>query len=107
MRLTNVMITNTTLMHINRNMRSLDSIIRQIETGKKIQRPSDNPIIAARALIFRTSVNENAQYQRNVEQGMSWMQVTESTVNNINDQLLKELRTLAVQGASGHNTFEN
>jgi flagellin-like hook-associated protein FlgL len=46
-------------MHINRNMRSLDRIIRQIETGKRIQRPSDGPIIASRALMFRTSLHEN------------------------------------------------
>ncbi|MCL1884856.1 MAG: hypothetical protein FWF81_14015 [Defluviitaleaceae bacterium] len=107
MRLTNVMMTNTTLMHINRNMRNLDSIIRQIETGQLVQRPSDNPIIASRALMFRTSVHENAQFQRNVNQGVAWMNVTESTFNNINRELLFEMRNLAVQGANGDNNLEN
>jgi flagellar hook-associated protein 3 FlgL len=101
------MMTNTTLMHINRNMRNLDNIIRQIETGKRIQRPSDDPIIASRALMFRTSVHENMQFQRNVDQGVAWMNVTESTFNNINRELLFEMRTLAVQGANGDNNLGN
>ena len=107
MRLTNVMMTNTTLMHINRNMRNLDKIIRQIETTKKIQKPSDDPIIASRALIFRTSVHETEQFKRNVDQGVAWMNVSESTFNNINSELLKTMRTLAVQGANGDNNLEN
>jgi flagellin-like hook-associated protein FlgL len=94
-------------MHINRNMRKLDGIIRQIETGQRIQRPSDDPIIASRALMFRTSVHENAQFQRNVDQGVAWMNVTESTFNNINKELLFEMRNLAVQGANGDNNLQN
>jgi flagellin-like hook-associated protein FlgL len=88
-------------------MRNLDNIIRQIETTKRIQRPSDDPIIASRALMFRTSVHENEQFQRNVDQGMAWMNVTESTFNNINRELLMEMNTLAVQGANGDNNLDN
>jgi len=93
-------------MHINRNMRNLDNVIRQIETGKRIQRPSDDPIIASRALMFRTSVHENLQFQRNVDQGIAWMNVTETTFNNINKELLFEMRNLAVQGANTPNNLE-
>ncbi|MCL1863590.1 MAG: hypothetical protein FWF78_08495 [Defluviitaleaceae bacterium] len=107
MRLTNAMMTNTTLMHINRNMRRLDGIIRSIETGQRIQRPSDDPIIASRALMFRTSVHENMQFQRNVDQGIAWMNVTESTFNNINQELLFQMRNLVVQGANGDNNVTN
>jgi flagellin-like hook-associated protein FlgL len=100
MRLTNVMMTNTTLLHINRNMRSLHHAENQRATGQKIQRPSDDPIIASRALMFRTSVHENEQFQENVRQGMAWMNVTESSFNNINKELLFEIRNLAVTGAT-------
>jgi len=92
-------------MHINRNMRNLDRVIRSIETGKRIQRPSDDPIVASRALMFRTSVHENEQFRRNVDQGSAWMNVTESTFNNINRELLFEIRNLVVQGANGDNNL--
>lgn len=107
MRLTSVMMTNTTLMHINRNMRNLNNIIRSLETGQRIQRPSDDPIIASRALLFRTSVSENTQFQRNVEQGMAWMNVSEAAFDSINSRTLFEIRNLAVQGANGDNNLEN
>ena len=107
MRLTSAMMNNTTLLHINRNMRNLDRIIRQTETGKRVTRPSDDPIIASRALMFRTSVHENLQFERNADQGVAWMNVTESTFMNINTQLLFEIRNLAVRGANGDNYLTN
>jgi len=107
MRLTNTMMTNTSLMHINRNMRNFDRITRSIETGRRIQRPSDDPIIAARALLFRTSVHETEQFQRNVNQGLSWMTMSETTFNNINGDLMLELRNLATRGANFDNNLDN
>ena len=103
MRITNAMMTNTTLMHINRNQRNLNDIIRQIETGKRVSRASDDPIIASRALKFRAGLAETVQFQRNVENGLAWMNVTESSFNNINAELLAEIRALLVQGATGTN----
>ncbi|MCL1843309.1 MAG: hypothetical protein FWF79_05810 [Defluviitaleaceae bacterium] len=105
-RLTNAMMTNTTLMNINRNIRSLDEVVRQIETKRLIQRPSDNPIIASRALLFRTSLSENVQFLRNVDQGVTWMNVTESTFDSINSRLLFELNRLTVQGATDSYNLE-
>ena len=105
MRLTSVMMANTSLMHINRNMRNLDSIIRSIDTGKRIQRPSDDPIIAARALMFRTSVHENEQFQRNVDNGFAWMDMTEATFDSINRSILLEMNNLVVRGANGDLTM--
>jgi len=99
-RITNAMMTNTTLKHINRNMRNLDEIIRQIETTQRIQRPSDDPIRASRSMKFRTNIAENEQFHRNVLNGMAWMNVTESAFNNINSELIRTIRELAVQGAT-------
>ena len=107
MRITHAMMTNTTLMHINRNMRNLDAIVRQMETTKRISMPSDDPIRAARALKFRTASVENEQFQRNVNNGLAWMNVTESAFNNINQELLRQIRELAVQGANDTLNLDN
>jgi flagellin-like hook-associated protein FlgL len=94
-------------MHINRNMRNLDNIIRQLETTKRVSRPSDDPLIASRALKFRSSVTEVQQFQRNVDFGRSWMDVTESSFLNILDHQLQEIRQLLVTGASGTYNIDN
>ena len=103
MRITNGMMTNTTLLHINRNMRNLDHIIRQIETTKRIGVPSDNPIIAARALKFRTGVIENEVFRNNVNSAKAWMTITDSALTNINSELLARINELLV--AATTNTY--
>lgn len=50
MRVTNQIMTNNTLANINTNKLNLMKIEEQYETGKKIQRPSDDPVVG---LIFR------------------------------------------------------
>ncbi|MCL2204237.1 MAG: hypothetical protein FWB88_09910 [Defluviitaleaceae bacterium] len=107
LRLTSSMINNTTLLHVNRNMRNLDTIIRTLETTKRVSRPSDNPLVASRALKFRAGVREAQQFQRNVEFGQAWMDVTESSFLSILDNQMQDIRRLLVAGASGTYNIEN
>jgi flagellin-like hook-associated protein FlgL len=101
------MMTNSTLMHINRNMRQLDEVMRQMASTKRVERGSDDPIIASRALKFRAGISENEQFQRNVAAGHAWMNVTESTFHNINSHLMFEIQRLTTQGATQTNNLDN
>lgn len=99
MRVTSQMTTNTILANINRNLGLVDKYNTQGSTGKKIQAPSDDPIIASRALKFRTILAENAQYMKNTEQAKSWLDVTEGAIQNINS-IASKMKELMQQGAS-------
>lgn len=100
MRITNGMIINNTLNNMYRNLGALNKTYAQMSTGKKIQTVSDNPIIAGRALKLNTTVLETTQYERNVKEAISWMDITESGLNNITE-ILKTIRTKFVQASSG------
>ena len=100
MRVTNGMIRNTTLNGLYNNMSTLNKTYAQMTTGKKIQTVSDDPIIAGRALKLTTSVLENTQYQSNTKEALSWMEVTEGALKNMNE-ILTTIRTKCVQGADG------
>jgi flagellar hook-associated protein 3 FlgL len=83
-----------------------------METGKKIQQPSDDPIVAARALKFRTAYSETEQYMRNVQQGLSWMQVTEAGFRNAMEMLVGNgndggIRQLCVSASSSDKTYSD
>lgn len=106
MRITNNMLINNMLNNIGNNLTRMDKYQNQMATGKRIQLPSDDPVIAARALKLRTDVSEVDQYQRNIKDAQSWLDITESTLNNIGD-VLKRTRELAVQAANGTNTPED
>ena len=86
--------------NINRNKNKLSGLDEQYASGKKIQRPSEDPIIAVRALKLRTNLSElNQYYEKNIPDAMSWMDVTESALTNIND-ILTKVNTYCVQGTS-------
>jgi flagellar hook-associated protein 3 FlgL len=79
---------------------------QQMSSGKKIQKASENPIIASRALKFRTTISQIGQYKTNTEDAMSWLEVTEQSISNTTD-ILKRVRDLSVQGASDTLTTMN
>lgn len=99
MRITNNMMTNSMLNRINKNMSNLDTYYTQLSSGKKIQKPSENPIVGSRALKFRNIVSSTEQYTSNSKQAYSWMETTESAFTNITS-LLTSMSELCVQGGN-------
>ena len=101
MRVTNQIMTNNTLSNINTNKVNLMNIEEQYQTGKKIQRPSDDPVVAVRALKLRNNLTEIKQYyKKNVPDAKSWIQVTESALTQVTD-ICSTLHQLANQGSNG------
>jgi len=107
MRITNKMMTNNVLHNINNNKNLLSNLENQYSTGKKIQKPSDDPIIAVRALKLRTNLSELNQYvEKNIPDALSWMDTTESSLSVVN-QILRQMNTYCNQGANDTLTAED
>ena len=83
MRVTNFMTHNQSLNNINRNMRHLQRLYEQSTSTKEITRPSQDPLIASRALRFRTRIDQIGQHLQNAESGQAWMNVSESAMFNM------------------------
>ncbi len=98
--------TNSVLSNINRNRQKMSKLEMQMVTGKKIQRASENPIVASRALKFRATMKRIGQYETNTKDAMSWLEVTEQSVTNTTS-MLKRIRELGVSGSNGSLTTEN
>ncbi len=107
MRITNKMMTNNALYNINTNKNLLDLLEKQYSSGKKITRPSDDPIIAVRALKFRTNLTEIEQYtEKNIPDALNWMEVTEGALDTINS-IISQMNTYCNQGANDYMTAED
>ncbi|HOM01323.1 MAG TPA: flagellar hook-associated protein FlgL [Acetivibrio sp.] len=106
MRITNNMIVNNMINNIGKNLARMDKYQQMLATGKKITVPSDDPVVAARALKLRTDVAQIEQYKTNVEDALSWLEITESAITNVGD-ILQRARELAVQASSGTATEED
>ncbi|MCR5799391.1 MAG: hypothetical protein K6G69_04890 [Lachnospiraceae bacterium] len=88
MRITTKVIQNNTLSNINSNKVLQDKLSNQMSTQKKINRPSDDPVVAIRALRLRTNVSQVTQYyEKNVPDAKSWMQITEDALTSVSEVL--------------------
>lgn len=78
----------------------MSTLENQYSTGKRILRPSDDPIVAVRALKLRSNLTELSQYlEKNIPDAESWMDVTESALDNVNT-ILTQMNKYCVQGSS-------
>ncbi len=101
MRITNKIIQNNNLNNINTNKIYQDRLSTQMSTQKKVNRPSDDPVVAIRALRLRGSVSEVTQYySKNIPDAESWLEVTEGALKNLTE-ILTDMRSQCVKGANG------
>ena len=100
MRITSNMILHNAATNINGNKVLVDKGNNQMTTQTKIQRPSEDPVVAVRSLALQTRLSKiNQYYETNIPDAEQWMDVTETAMNNIIDNIT-ELKKLCVQGST-------
>ncbi len=101
MRITNKIIQNNNLNNINTNKIYQDKLSTQMSTQKKINRPSDDPVVAIRALRLRSSVSEVTQYySKNIPDAESWLSVTEDALKNLTEVITSMIEQ-CTKGSNG------
>jgi flagellar hook-associated protein 3 FlgL len=99
MRITNNMMVANSIWNLNQNLERLSKAQAKGSSQSKIQLPSDDPVIATRAIKYRNYVAKVEQYQKNVEDAASWQAVTDSALSDLGD-VIKKLRDLTSQAAT-------
>lgn len=72
----------------------------QLATGKKITKPSDDPVVAMKGMFYRSGLTEVEQYKRNLSELYLWMENSEAGIEQANNGL-QRVRELVVQGKNG------
>jgi flagellar hook-associated protein 3 FlgL len=99
-RVTQNMLNSNMLRNLHKSMRNMDKLQQQLASGKKVSRPSDDPVIATRGMFYRSSLMENEQYQRNVDEAQSWMDLTDKSLDEVGN-VLKRVQELLVYSGDG------
>ena len=84
-------------------MRNLAEIMRlntQVSSGKKINKPSDDPAGAARALDYKVAIDAGEQYGKNVADASNAIGFAENTLGSVSSALVRA-KELALQAANG------
>lgn len=100
MRITNSMMVSNTIWNMNKSMERLSKAQQRESTQSKIQLPSDDPVVATKAVKYRNYVAKVERYQKNADDAESWQKVTDNALSDLGDAL-KQLRDLTSQASSG------
>ena len=98
-RITHGMMQRNVLADLNSVSARLSKTQQQIASNKEIERPSDDPFEASRAMALRQSLAATRQQSRNAQDAMGWQEATEQSLGQITD-LVHRARELVVRGAT-------
>lgn len=99
MRITNNMMTNTLLNNLSTNLHNMSRLQEMNADGRRVHRPSDDPVAISSILKLKTDLGELDQYEKNIKDALSWYEVSESAVIDLSSAV-DRMRELAVQAAN-------
>ncbi|MFC3747562.1 flagellar hook-associated protein FlgL [Paenibacillus sp. GCM10012306] len=102
LRVTSNMMNSQLLLNLNRNARTMNDTQLQLSSGRKINKPSDDPVGITYSLRYRAELSSNEQYTRNVDSSLSWLDFNDTVLGQAGD-VIQRLRELTVQGSTGSN----
>ena len=105
MRVTQSMLSNNMLLNLNRSYGKMSKLQDQLNSGSKITRPSDDPVIAVKGMGYRRDLGRVEQYTRNMNEVNNWLDASDESLNQVGEQM-KRVRELVIQAANGTNSID-
>lgn len=104
-RVTQGMLNSQLLRNVSNNLRKMDNLQNQLSNGRRINKPSDDPVGISFSMRYRSELSANDQYQSNVDSAVSWLDYSDTVLDQAGS-VLQRARELAVKGANGTNSQE-
>lgn len=99
MRVTQSAVTATMLAGLFSNRAALDGYQVQLSSGRRIAKPSDDPVGTDQAMQYRSALARANQYARNGNDGLAWLGTADSALQS-GVAILQRLNVLTVQAAN-------
>jgi len=103
MRITPGMNQRHVLSDLRRVQERLSQAQSQVSSGKRIEKPSDDPLGAERATRLRSELETTSAYRSSVDESRSWLDATDGALTSLDD-IVQRARELTVQAANGATT---
>jgi len=104
MRVTNSVIAGNVAFNTQRAIARFLELQKQMSSGRRINKPSDDPIGTIRDLDYRKELSKIQQYRGAIAQGQNWMGIYDNALADVN-RMLSSARELAV--AMANETFDS
>ncbi|QAS53703.1 flagellar hook-associated protein FlgL [Halobacillus litoralis] len=99
MRVTQSMLSNNMLRNLSDSYANMGKYQEQLSTGKKISRPSQDPVVAMKGINYRSQVSEVEQFQRNIGEVHNWMDNSDAALDKTTEAM-QRVRELTVQASN-------
>lgn len=99
MRITNGMQSASMLRSLQGSSERSMKLQEQLSTGRRINRPSDDPVGISRTLKLNRDLCENEQYTKNAQDAKALLDATDTALGGVGD-ILQRLNEIAVAGAN-------
>jgi len=106
MRVTQSMLSGNMLRNLSNSYEKMGKLQEQVNTGKKVNRPSDDPVTAMKGINYRAELNNVEQFARNIGEAHNWLDTTDDTFDKIGSSI-QRANELMVQASSDTMTSED
>lgn len=106
MRVTQSMLTNNMIRNLSNSYERLGKYQEQLATGKKISRPSDDPVVAMKGIAYREDLARVKQYERNIGEVHNWIDSADDALDKVG-LALQRVQELVVQASTDTATPED
>ncbi|MHB9922097.1 flagellar hook-associated protein FlgL [Clostridium botulinum] len=106
MRITNKMMANSFMTDMNNNLENLDRIRQQLTSGKNFSKPSHDPAGVIRSMQLYSGIDANKQYNKNISNVKNWLDVTDTALAQLGNQLGTIRNKLLAAGDAGYGEVE-
>ncbi|ARJ39784.1 flagellar biosynthesis protein FlgL [Sporosarcina ureae] len=106
MRVTQSMLSQNMLRNLSSSYNNMGKLQEQLNTGKKVNRPSDDPVVVMKGMGYGMQVNKVEQYQKNMGEVNNWLDSSDDALDGVG-QVLHRMKELATNAANTGTMGEN
>ncbi|MCG7334349.1 flagellar hook-associated protein FlgL [Sporosarcina sp. ACRSM] len=99
MRVTQSMLSNNMLRNLSTSYNKMGKLQEQLNTGKKVNRPSDDPVVVMKGMGYRMQVDKVATYQKNLGEVHNWLDSSDDALDGVG-QVLHRAKELVTNAAN-------
>ncbi|MCD6115741.1 flagellar hook-associated protein FlgL [bacterium] len=91
---------NFILSDINRTLTRMVKTQRDLSSGKRVHKPSDDPSGTAKIIRLQGQIARYGRYEKSVDDSRAWLTTTESSVNTLLDRI-SDVNSTLIQASNG------
>jgi len=106
MRVTQSMLSNNMMRNLSTSYSKMGKLQEQLTSKKKINRPSDDPVVAMKGIGYRTDLGKIEQYSRNLGEVTNWLDNSDTALDQVGS-IIHRVNELVIDGANDTKTDDD